>query len=165
MNFKLSQITREMTGIVQQGQVDRTVGALQRISMWSLSCHKAFWSSCAKTGRWIQGDSRSWCLYCCCAVAVADRSIFVSVSTLTRHDRDSGSAVNSGTTMWLAGTDRSWGFMSQSAACGHVCVCTVLWKRTWGYYLPNITIAGLFARALHISMTCCDLTQPTGIWI
>lgn len=134
-----------MRGIVQQGQVERTVGALQRISMWSLSCHKAFWSSCARTDRWIQGDSRSWYLYCCCAVTVADMSIFVAVSTLTRHDRDSGSAVISRSTTWLAGPDRSWGFMSQRATCGHVWVCTVLWKRTQGHYLTNITIAGLFA--------------------
>lgn len=54
--------------------------ALQSISMWSLSCHKAFWSSSAETERWIQGASGSWYLYCSCTVAVtADTSIFVCV--------------------------------------------------------------------------------------
>lgn len=119
-----------MRGIVQQGQMDRAVGAHQRISMWSLSCHEAFWSSCAKTDRWIQGDSSSWCLYCCCVVAVADMSIFVSVPTLTRCDRDSGSAVISGPAMWFAGPDRSWGFMSESGVWARLCVHCFVEKDT-----------------------------------
>lgn len=155
----------KMRGTVQQDQVDRTVGSLKRISMWSLSCHKAFWSSSAKTDRWIQGDSRSWCLYCCSAMAVADMSIFVSVPTLTRHDRDSGSSCHLGHYDVIG-----WPWQVMGVHCtergvwARLCVHCFL-KRTQGYYFPNITIARLFALALHISMTCCDLTQPTGIWI
>lgn len=53
---------------------------------------------------------------CCCGYVVACvRCVFVCVSALRSHDRDSGSAVISGATMRLAGADRSGGFMSNRA--------------------------------------------------
>lgn len=98
--------------------------ALSSISTMSLSCHKAVWASRAVELAGKRGDReidprgrRELMLHrCCCGYVVACvRCVFVCVSALRSHDRDSGSAVISGATMRLAGADRSGGFMSNRA--------------------------------------------------
>lgn len=67
-------------------------------------------------------------LHRCCSgyVVACVQCVFVCmcVSTLRSHDRDSGSAVILGSTMQLAGADRSEGSMSNRAACRCFCVCS-----------------------------------------
>lgn len=62
------------------------------------------------------------------------RCVFVCVSTLRSHDRDSGSAVILGATMRLAGADRSGGVHVQQSSVVSVCA---LWYGDTGVLPPK----------------------------
>lgn len=60
------------------------------------------------------------------------------------------------------------GLMSDRAVCGcfRVSVCALQYRRgRQGITSQTSQSLSRVALSLHISLTCCDLSQPTGVWV
>lgn len=152
--------------MVEEGQVDRTV--ISKASVCD-HCHvtRPFDRLVRRQKDWSKGPA-GVDMYTAVALlaVVADQSIFVCVCFYT---------------------DEPWQGQWFSCHLGYYDVIGCLWQvmgvrvtesrvrpclcvhcfveKDTRVLPPKHHFAELFAPALHISTTCCDLTQPTGIWV